>query len=81
MICTSCFLIPLSSLKYRTVSHENNLQSHLYLNDLFDDRHSFAESIQPPQFTTEIVDARVQEGEEAKFECHYAGNPKPGNPS
>lgn len=38
----------------------------------------FAESQQPPQFTTEIVDARVQEGEEAKFECFYAGNPKPG---
>ena len=36
------------------------------------------ESQQPPQFTTEIVDARVQEGEEAKFECYFAGNPKPG---
>lgn len=38
----------------------------------------FAESQQPPQFTTEIVDARVQEGESATFECYFAGNPKPG---
>merc|ERR1712035_29121 len=34
-------------------------------------------SQQPPQFTTEIVDRRVQESETATFECYFAGNPKP----
>jgi len=35
-------------------------------------------SQQPPQFTTEVVDRRVQESETAIFECYFAGNPKPG---
>ena len=39
---------------------------------------ALSESQQVPQFTTEILDARVQETETATFECFFAGNPKPG---
>lgn len=38
----------------------------------------YIESQQAPQFTTEVLDARVQETETATFECYFAGNPKPG---
>ena len=49
----------------------------IYL-DCYNSMNYRTESQQVPQFTTEILDARVQETETATFECFFAGNPKPG---
>lgn len=61
-----CFLLRVGMNK------PNKFVCHLFIQ-------MFSETHQPPQFTTEIVDQRVQEGESATFECYFAGNPKPGN--
>ena len=38
---------------------------------------SFSEQTCSAKFTQEIKDCRVKEGQKAKFEAHFAGNPKP----
>lgn len=40
---------------------------------------NFTAAYAPPSFSMEIKDSRAMLGEKGFFECHFAGNPKPGS--